>query len=168
MGAPDQMIELAENAGVTPANESRGDRDLGTQYQLVTDHTSMLVLPTTRFSAASFRNQARVAVEEVARAAATAPVKRRVDKRRCAPSRAPGLGGAIVPSPASLLVVGAVGAVGAFAVAAAKAPSRDAIASPRRPRIYWMPGRRNFWSSTARRSPTAKCGVATGHFTRNA
>ncbi|MFN0058074.1 MAG: VIT and vWA domain-containing protein [Planctomycetota bacterium] len=117
-----ETIELAENAGVTPANEARDAiANLGTQYQLVTDHTSMLVLSDNAFQERGIerRNQARVAVEEVARTQrqTAPPVKRRVDEAAPAfPSRASGLGGgAIDPiTGVVVLVVGAVGAVGAI------------------------------------------------------
>ena len=95
-----EQIEDQANAGMTPASESRNAiRDIGLQYQLVTDETSMLVLADHSFQRHGIerKNKQRVQRErsaQSARAAAPAPVSRRVDTQQpLTPSRAPSIGG---------------------------------------------------------------------------
>ena len=67
-----ELIEVKENAGQLPEHEAKtAIRDLGLQYQIVTDHTSMLVLADEAFQKHGIerRNQQRVAVEHAAQAA---------------------------------------------------------------------------------------------------
>ncbi len=79
-----EMFEDLANSGRMPSSESKSQvRDLGVNYQLVTDETSMLVLSDAKFAEHKIerRNKARVAAEHVAQSArAKAPVKNyRVD-----------------------------------------------------------------------------------------
>jgi Ca-activated chloride channel family protein len=94
-----EQIELQTNIGIMPAGESsHAIRDLGLQYQLVTDETSMLVLDDDAFQRHGIerRNKARVQRERSAQAARSSTpsiVSRRVDaKQPFTPSRAPSLG----------------------------------------------------------------------------
>jgi Ca-activated chloride channel homolog len=79
-----EMIENQENAGLLPKSEA-GDaiRSLGVQYQLVTDHTSMVLLSDDSFAQRGIerRNKARVTEERRAQAVrATQPIQNyRVD-----------------------------------------------------------------------------------------
>lgn len=66
-----ERLELLADMGEMPEGESKeAVRDLGIEYQLVTDETSMLVLADSSFEERGIerRNQQRVAVEELARA----------------------------------------------------------------------------------------------------
>lgn len=80
-----EQFELQANTGALPGVESESAiADLGVKYQIVTDHTSMLVLGDDAFARHGIerRNQQRVAVEQSAqsvRAAAPQPVAYRVD-----------------------------------------------------------------------------------------
>jgi Ca-activated chloride channel homolog len=79
-----EEIELEEHTGELPASEAKDAiTHLGVTYQLVTDHTSMLLLDDETFAARGIdrRNQRRVALEHAAQAArANQPVKNhRVD-----------------------------------------------------------------------------------------
>ena len=113
-----EQIELKANAGKIPASESKDAvRDLGLQYQLVTDETSMLVLADEAFERHGIerKNQQRVARErsaQSARHAAAAATNRRVDKAKpFTPKKAPrfsggsgGGGGGAFPPLAALLM----------------------------------------------------------------
>ena len=95
-----EQLEFQVDAGTLPASESsQGIRDLGVQYQLVTDETSMLVLGDEGFERHGIerKNRQRVQREHSAQAArskVSAPVKRRVDTQKpFTPSRAPSFGG---------------------------------------------------------------------------
>lgn len=73
------QIELEQHIGLVPDAEARDAiTHLGVTYQLVTDHTSMLVLEDQTFAARGIerRNQARTALEQRAQSARAAqPVK---------------------------------------------------------------------------------------------
>ncbi len=94
-----ETIEASGRIGQMPQAESENAiRDLGLAYQLVTDHTSMVVLSDEAFSDRGIerRNQARVARESKARATRSQqPVTSyRVDKKKPAFTfKAPDLGG---------------------------------------------------------------------------
>jgi len=66
-----EQIELQKNTGALPPAESEhAIRDLGVEYQLVTDETSMVVLSDESFERRGIerRNQKRVAIERQAQA----------------------------------------------------------------------------------------------------
>ena len=66
-----EQVQLHESLGDTPATEAKDAiTRLGVNYQLVTDHTSMVVLDDNTFAKRGIerRNQARVATEVAARA----------------------------------------------------------------------------------------------------
>lgn len=93
-----ELLEWKAFTGEVPSGESdTAIRDLGLQYQLVTDQTSMLVMSDDAFNRHGIerRNQARVASERAAqtlRSTAPEPVDRRVDSAApLTPSRAPSL-----------------------------------------------------------------------------
>jgi Ca-activated chloride channel family protein len=94
-----EKIESQERIGQIPPSESENAiRDLGLNYQIVTDYTSMVVLSDSAFSERGIerRNQARIAREQQARAIRSQqPVKsHQVDKKKSAfKFKAPGLGG---------------------------------------------------------------------------
>jgi Ca-activated chloride channel family protein len=65
-----EKIEALERIGAMPATESENAiRDLGLEYQIVTDHTSMVVMSDTAFADRGIerRNQSRIAREQQAR-----------------------------------------------------------------------------------------------------
>lgn len=69
-----EQIEAKEAIGALPASETKGMiEELGVKYQLVTDHTSMVVLDDASFARRGIerRNQARTLVEQQAQAART-------------------------------------------------------------------------------------------------
>jgi len=74
-----EQIEQKEILGVTPANETKDAiTNLGVSYQLVTDHTSMVVMSDESFATRGIerRNQQRTATERAAQTLrAAAPVK---------------------------------------------------------------------------------------------
>jgi Ca-activated chloride channel family protein len=85
--ALDQIEEIGAkaDAGLMPQEEARAAiRDLGLAYQLVTDHTSMVILSDAAFESRGIerRNRTRVAAERAAQVARSGqPVRsRRVDK----------------------------------------------------------------------------------------
>ncbi len=99
-----EQVELRANRGDMPASESEDAiRDLGLEYQLVTDETSMLVLANESFEKYGIdrRNRDRVAIERTAqqmRATAPQPRNYRVDQakpltNKKAPRLFPGGGG---------------------------------------------------------------------------
>src|SRR5690606_24669834 len=62
-----EQVELEEHIGVVPADEARDAiTHLGVTYQIVTDHTSMLVLYDADFASRGIerRNQQRVGLEQ--------------------------------------------------------------------------------------------------------
>jgi Ca-activated chloride channel family protein len=122
-----EQHELLANTGVMPASESESViADLGVKYQLVTDHTSLLVLGDETFARHGIerRNQQRVARETAAQStrAAAAPQSYRVDDaaKPFTPSEAPSLrrsgggggGGAISPAAAAALALFALWVLG--------------------------------------------------------
>ncbi len=94
-----EKIESLERIGQMPPSESQtAVRDLGLAYQIVTDHTSMVVLSDSAFAEKGIerRNQTRIAREQQARSTRSQqPVKHhRVDKDKPAfKFKAPSLGG---------------------------------------------------------------------------
>ena len=65
-----EKIEAQERIGAMPATESENAiRDLGLEYQIVTDHTSMVVMSDSAFADRGIerRNQTRIAREQAAR-----------------------------------------------------------------------------------------------------
>lgn len=91
-----EQIELLESVGVVPASEAKDAiQELGVDYQLVTDHTAMVVLDDATFAQRGLarNNQARVAIERQAQAARsqqTAITSYRVDSTQPAfPATAP-------------------------------------------------------------------------------
>jgi len=94
-----EKIEAMERIGQMPPSESENAiRDLGLSYQIVTDHTSMVVLSDTAFADRGIErhNQTRVAREQQARVQrAQQPVKGyQVDKKKPAfKFKVPDLGG---------------------------------------------------------------------------
>jgi Ca-activated chloride channel family protein len=81
-----EEIGMKADAGLLPQEEARAAiRDLGLAYQLVTDHTSMVILSDAKFEERGIerRNRARVAAERVAQALRHGqPVRsRRVDEK---------------------------------------------------------------------------------------
>ena len=113
-----EQFELQANTGKIPASESKhAIRDLGLNYQMVTDETSMLVLADEAFERHGIerKNQQRVAREQSAqsaRHAAPAATNRRVDTAKpFTPKKAPrfsggseGGGGGAFPPLAALLM----------------------------------------------------------------
>jgi Ca-activated chloride channel family protein len=66
-----EKIEALERIGTMPLSESENAiRDLGLEYQIVTDYTSMVVISDTAFADRGIerRNQTRIAREQQARA----------------------------------------------------------------------------------------------------
>jgi Ca-activated chloride channel family protein len=109
-----EKIQALENIGqMPPAEAENAVRDLGIDYQIVTDYTSMVVLSDTGFADHGIerRNQDRIAREQQARVARSQqPAKDyRVDAQKPAfKSKAPSLGGgggAIDPLSAGLAVL---------------------------------------------------------------
>ena len=108
-----EQLEFQANAGTLAAGESsQGIRDLGLQYQLVSDETSMLVLADDAFDRHGIerKNRQRVQREhsaQAARSSVTSPVNRRVDSHQpFTTHKAPTLGGgggAFPPLAAGLL-----------------------------------------------------------------
>ncbi len=94
-----EKIEALERIGTMPATESENAiRDLGLEYQIVTDFTSMVVLSETTFADRGIerRNQSRIAREQRARAQkAQQPVRDyTVDRKKPAfKFKTPNLGG---------------------------------------------------------------------------
>ena len=94
-----ERIESMERIGQMPPSESENAvRDLGLNYQIVTDYTSMVVLSDSAFTERGIErhNQARIAREQQARAVRSQqPVKNhRVDQKKPAfKFKAPSLGG---------------------------------------------------------------------------
>jgi len=116
-----EKIEALERIGTMPVTESENAiRDLGLEYQIVTDYTSMVVMSDTAFADRGIerRNQTRIAREQQARAQkAQQPAKNyTVDQKKPAfKFKAPKLGGgggAIDPLTGGLAVV--LTALGAF------------------------------------------------------
>lgn len=97
-----EQIEAMAHTGAMPASEADATiRDLGLSYQLVTDHTSMVVLADEAFAERGIerRNQARVARERQAQTQRTQQPARvtRVDQANPAFNRpAPSVGGGAV------------------------------------------------------------------------
>jgi len=122
-----EMIEDQENAGLVPQSEVKDAiQALGVQYQLVTDHTSMVLLSDESFAQRGIerRNKARVTEERRAQAVRSAqPVKSyQVDQaapmfQHNAPSLAPngGGGGGGALDPVSVLMVLGLGGLAAAA-----------------------------------------------------
>jgi Ca-activated chloride channel family protein len=94
-----EKIEALERIGTMPVTESENAiRDLGLEYQIVTDFTSMVVLSDTTFADHGIerRNQSRIAREQQARSRkAQQPVKNyTVDRQKPAfKFKTPSLGG---------------------------------------------------------------------------
>jgi Ca-activated chloride channel family protein len=94
-----EKIEAQERIGTMPATESENAiRDLGLEYQIVTDHTSMVVMSDTAFADRGLerRNQTRIAREQQARSQkAQQPAKNyTVDQQKPAfKFKTPNLGG---------------------------------------------------------------------------
>jgi Ca-activated chloride channel family protein len=94
-----EKIEAQERIGVMPVTESEAAiRDLGLEYQIVTDYTSMVVLSDAAFADRGIerRNQVRIVREQQARAKkAQQPVTNyTIDKKKPAfKFKAPRLGG---------------------------------------------------------------------------
>ena len=94
-----EKIEALERIGTMPVTESENAiRDLGLEYQIVTDYTSMVVMSDTAFADRGIerRNQTRIAREQQARIKkAQQPTKNyTVDKNKPAfKFKAPKLGG---------------------------------------------------------------------------
>jgi Ca-activated chloride channel family protein len=117
-----EQFELRANKGEMPASESESAiADLGVKYQIVTDHTAMLVLGDDAFARHGIdrRNQQRVAFEHTAqasRASAPQPVNYRVDTQQpLTPSHAPsfsggggGGGGALSPAMTAAMALFAI------------------------------------------------------------
>jgi len=116
-----ENIEARERIGIMPATESENAiRDLGLEYQIVTDYTSMVVLYDTAFADRGIerRNQTRIAREQQARTqkAQQPPKNYTVDRKKPAfKFKAPNLGGgggAIDPLTGGLAaVITALGAI---------------------------------------------------------
>ena len=116
-----EKIEALERIGMLPATESENAiRDLGLEYQIVTDYTSMVVLSDTAFADHGIerRNQTRIAREQQARTKrAQQPAKNyTVDQQKPAfkfkAPRLGGGGGAIDPLTGGLAaVLTALGAI---------------------------------------------------------
>jgi Ca-activated chloride channel homolog len=111
-----EQAVMKETAGLLPPQEAeQAIRDIGVQYQLVTDYTSMVVLADDVFTKRGIarNNKERVAIERAAQAsrATSAPVNRRVDTSKpMFNGKSHGVrgGGAFDPWMALLAVVAAV------------------------------------------------------------
>ena len=110
-----EKIEALERMGkMVPSESENAIRDLGIDYQIVTDYTSMVVLSDDAFADRGIerRNQARIFREQQARAhRANQPVKNyRVDQKKPAfKFKAPDLGGgggAIDPFTGAIVLMG--------------------------------------------------------------
>lgn len=82
-----EQVVMKETAGLQNADESKSAiQNLGTQYQLVTDYTSMVVLSDDVFEKRGIarNNKQRIEIERTAQSArsASAPVNRQVDASR--------------------------------------------------------------------------------------
>jgi Ca-activated chloride channel family protein len=112
-------VTMRETVGILPPAESESAiRDLGVKYQLVTDHTSMVVLADDVFEKRGIarNNRQRIDVERAAqsRRASAAPVNRRADANKpMFGGNAPSLkgGGALDPW---MLVFALVAAIAAW------------------------------------------------------
>ncbi|HET8796811.1 MAG TPA: hypothetical protein VFO89_03930, partial [Thermoanaerobaculia bacterium] len=112
-------VTMRETAGLLPPAESESAiRDLGVKYQLVTDHTSMVVLADDVFEKRGIarNNRQRIDVERAAQSgrASAAPVNRRADASKpMFGGNAPSLkgGGALDPW---MLVFALVAAIAAW------------------------------------------------------
>jgi len=112
-----EQIELKENIGVLPASESKDAiTAIGVAYQIVTDHTSMVVLDDATFAKRGIarNNQQRVAAERAAQSVRVtqAPKNYQVDAQKptySAPahhiSHGGGGGGAIDAKTANILLL---------------------------------------------------------------
>ena len=129
-----EKIESLERIGTMPVTESENAiRDLGLEYQIVTDYTSMVVMSDTAFAdrGNERRNQTRIAREQQARAIkAQQPAKNyTVDQKNPAfKFKAPKLGGgggAIDPLTGGLAAV--LTAMGAFRLAIRKKRNNKGI-----------------------------------------
>ena len=119
-----EKIEAMERIGQMPPSESENAiRDLGLSYQIVTDHTSMVVLSDTAFADRGIErhNQTRVAREQQARVQrAQQPVKSyQVDKEKPAfKFKVPDLGGgggAIDPFTGALCILASAAGIARIA-----------------------------------------------------
>ncbi|MFT3869009.1 MAG: VIT domain-containing protein [Nibricoccus sp.] len=111
-----EQIELKENIGVLPSSESKDAiQAIGVAYQIVTDHTSMVVLDDATFAKRGIarNNQQRTANERVAQSvrAKQAPKNYQVDAQQptyTSPahhvSHGGGGGGALDPKTANMLL----------------------------------------------------------------
>ena len=85
-----EQIETKQDIGLTPAGEAKDAiTQLGVNYQLVTDHTAMIVLDDAIFAKRGIerRNQARTTTEITAQSArAVQPVKTTRSTRRNPPT----------------------------------------------------------------------------------
>jgi Ca-activated chloride channel family protein len=126
-----EKIEAQERIGVMPVSEAENAiRDLGLEYQIVTDYTSMVVLSDTAFADRGIerRNQTRIAREQQARTKkAQQPAKNyTVDQKKPAfkfkAPRLGGGGGAIDPLTGGLAAV--LTALGAFRLATRRKKNR--------------------------------------------
>lgn len=134
-----EQIEQKEMLGTTPPTEAKDAiTNLGVSYQLVTDHTSMVVMRNESFAARGIerRNQQRTAIEQAAQAVrAHAPIKSyRVDAQQPAfPNQAPHVsrggssgGGAIDRGLLALIIaLGALAALRTFRRAQRELAARD-------------------------------------------
>ena len=127
-----EKIEARERIGIMPATESENAiRDLGLEYQIVTDYTSMVVLSDTAFADRGIerRNQTRIAREQQARTqkAQQPPKNYTVDRKKPAfKFKAPNLGGgggAIDPLTGGLAAV--ITALGAIRLTIRKKKARN-------------------------------------------
>ena len=126
-----EKIEALERIGTIPATESENAiRDLGLEYQIVTDHTSMVVMSDTAFADRGIdrRNQARIAREQQARSQKGQQPARNYTVDRQKPAfkfKTPNLGGgggAIDPLTGSLAAI--LAALGAIRLASRRKNNR--------------------------------------------
>lgn len=117
-----EQAEQLRDIGLIPDDECAVVlRDIGVDYQIVTDETSMIVLDDAAFSRRGIerRNQDRIEREKQAqsRRATRAAVNYRSDSKRPAfPGRAPGVGGGGAIDPFSAILMLLVGAFAANSV----------------------------------------------------
>jgi Ca-activated chloride channel family protein len=134
-----EKIEAQERIGAMPATESENAiRDLGLEYQIVTDHTSMVVMSDMAFADRGIerRNQTRIAREQAARSLkAHQPAKNyTVDRQKPAfKFKTPNLGGgggAIDPLSGGLAAV--LTALGAIRLTIGRKNKRNTHPKPNR------------------------------------
>ncbi len=130
-----ETIEDMTNCGLAPEGESKtAIRDLGVEYQLVTDETSMVVLSDAAFDENGIerRNRDRLAAEKAAQARKSGQAVRNYQVDGSSPAfshPSPSLGGGGAVDPFAAVVVAMIAALGFAAYASARKKEKADLAS---------------------------------------